>query len=282
MKNVYMAMSIAGSDSCGGAGIQADIKTMSALGVFATTAITAVTCQNTMGVQAILPLSNDILKGQIESILADLPIRAIKIGMLHDESTARCVAETLQNSNYRGQIIVDPVMIATSGSRLSSNNLKDAIIEYLFPIATLLTPNLHEAEVLSGMNEIKNEDDMCKAAEHIIKSGASAVLIKGGHLEGQKLKNILLQKENEELLFSEFVSEKVDSKNTHGTGCSLSSAIASFCAIGLPLKQSVEKATAFVHDAVLEAKDVFLGHGNGSLNHFFNPQKLIIDESIHK
>ncbi len=282
MKNVYMAMSIAGSDSCGGAGIQADIKTMSALGVFATTAITAVTCQNTMGVQAILPLSNDILKGQIESILADLPIRAIKIGMLHDESTARCVAETLQNSNYRGQIIVDPVMIATSGSRLSSNNLKDAIIEYLFPIATLLTPNLHEAEVLSGMNEIKNEDDMCKAAERIIKSGASAVLIKGGHLEGQKLKNILLQKENEELLFSEFVSEKIDSKNTHGTGCSLSSAIASFCAIGLPLKQSVEKATAFVHDAVLEAKDVFLGHGNGSLNHFFNPQKLIIDESIHK
>jgi hydroxymethylpyrimidine/phosphomethylpyrimidine kinase len=280
MKNVHMVISVAGSDSSGGAGVQADLKTMSALGVFGTTCITAITCQNTMGVYDILPLPQSIIRGQIDAVLKDLPIKAMKIGMLYSDDVVEAVAESIVSNNFKGEIILDPVMIATSGNSLSSHSLKDAMIKHLFPIASLVTPNLHEAEMLSGAGQIKNEDDMRRVAEIIVGLGAKAVLIKGGHLQGRKLKNVLLQNQNGEMIFSEIVSEKVDSKNTHGTGCTLSSAIASYCSIGCSIKEAVEKATIFVHDAVENAKDVFLGQGHGALNHFYNPQKLIIDESI--
>ncbi len=280
MKNIHMAMSIAGSDSSGGAGLQADLKTMSAIGVFGSSCVTAVTCQNTMGVYDVLPMPCSIVKGQIDAVLKDLPIKAIKIGMLFNEEIAKAVAESIKTNNFQGEVILDPVMIATSGNSLAQNNLKDAIIKHLLPVSTLLTPNLHEAQQLSGFGEIKNEEEMREVAKIIISLGAKAVLIKGGHLQRSKLRNILLQNRNGELVFSEFVSDRVNSKNTHGTGCSLSSAIASYCAIGYCIEEAVEKATIFVHDAVENAKDVFLGHGHGALNHFYNPQKLIINENI--
>lgn len=282
MKNVNMAMTIAGSDCSGGAGVQADIKTMSALGVFASSCITALTCQNTMGVTDIMAVKDTIVSGQIDAVLSDLPIKSVKIGMLFNSDICKSVSEALRTNNFCGTVVLDPVMVATSGSNLASESLKDAMIKYLFPLSTLITPNLHEAEVLAGCEEIRCEKDMLLAGEKILSLGAKAVLVKGGHLEEENLKNLLIRNQNGNMVVEEFVSKKVNSKNTHGTGCSLSSAIASFCALGCSLSEAVAKATDFVHDAIVNAQDVFLGEGHGSLNHFFNPQKLYINESNGK
>lgn len=279
MKNVSMAMTIAGSDCSGGAGVQADIKTMSALGVFASSCITALTCQNTMGVTDIMAVKESIIRGQIDAILSDLPIKAVKIGMLFNSDICKTVSEALKANNFCGTVVLDPVMVATSGSNLASESLKDAMIKYLFPLSTLVTPNLHEAKVLAGCDDICTEEDMLRAGEKILSLGAKAVLVKGGHLEKENLKNLLIRNHNGDMVVEEFVSQKVNSRNTHGTGCSLSSAIASFCASGFSLSEAVAMATEFVHDAIVNAQDVFLGKGHGSLNHFFNPQKLQINES---
>lgn len=279
MKNVSMAMTIAGSDCSGGAGVQADIKTMSALGVFASSCITALTCQNTMGVTDIMAVKESIIRGQIDAILSDLPIKAVKIGMLFNSDICKTVSEALKANNFCGTVVLDPVMVATSGSNLASESLKDAMIKYLFPLSTLVTPNLHEAKVLAGCDDICTEEDMLRAGEKILSIGAKAVLVKGGHLEKENLKNLLIRNHNGDMVVEEFVSQKVNSRNTHGTGCSLSSAIASFCASGFSLSEAVAMATDFVHDAIVNAQDVFLGKGHGSLNHFFNPQKLQINES---
>lgn len=279
MKNVSMAMTIAGSDCSGGAGVQADIKTMSALGVFASSCITALTCQNTMGVTDIMAVKESIIRGQIDAVLSDLPIKAVKIGMLFNSDICKTVSEALKANNFCGTVVLDPVMVATSGSNLASESLKDAMIKYLFPLSTLVTPNLHEAKVLAGCDDICTEEDMLRAGEKILSIGAKAVLVKGGHLEKENLKNLLIRNHNGDMVVEEFVSKKVNSRNTHGTGCSLSSAIASFCASGFSLSEAVAMATDFVHDAIVNAQDVFLGKGHGSLNHFFNPQKLQINES---
>lgn len=279
MKNVSMAMTIAGSDCSGGAGVQADIKTMSALGVFASSCITALTCQNTMGVTDIMAVKESIIRGQIDAVLSDLPIKAVKIGMLFNSDICKTVSEALKANNFCGTVVLDPVMVATSGSNLASESLKDAMIKYLFPLSTLVTPNLHEAKVLAGCDDICTEEDMLRAGEKILSLGAKAVLVKGGHLEKENLKNLLIRNHNGDMVVEEFVSKKVNSRNTHGTGCSLSSAIASFCASGFSLSEAVAMATEFVHDAIVNAQDVFLGKGHGSLNHFFNPQKLQINES---
>lgn len=279
MKNVSMAMTIAGSDCSGGAGVQADIKTMSALGVFASSCITALTCQNTMGVTDIMAVKESIIRGQIDAVLSDLPIKAVKIGMLFNSDICKTVSEALKANNFCGTVVLDPVMVATSGSNLASESLKDAMIKYLFPLSTLVTPNLHEAKVLAGCDDICTEEDMLRAGEKILSLGAKAVLVKGGHLEKENLKNLLIRNHNGDMVVEEFVSQKVNSRNTHGTGCSLSSAIASFCASGFSLSEAVAMATEFVHDAIVNAQDVFLGKGHGSLNHFFNPQKLQINES---
>lgn len=279
MKNVSMAMTVAGSDCSGGAGVQADIKTMSALGVFASSCITALTCQNTMGVTDIMAVKESIIRGQIDAVLSDLPIKAVKIGMLFNSDICKTVSEALKENNFCGTVVLDPVMVATSGSNLASESLKDAMIKYLFPLSTLVTPNLHEAKVLAGCDDICTEEDMLRAGEKILSLGAKAVLVKGGHLEKENLKNLLIRNHNGDMVVEEFVSQKVNSQNTHGTGCSLSSAIASFCASGFSLSEAVAMATEFVHDAIVNAQDVFLGKGHGSLNHFFNPQKLQINES---
>lgn len=279
MKNVSMAMTIAGSDCSGGAGVQADIKTMSALGVFASSCITALTCQNTMGVTDIMAVKESIIRGQIDAVLSDLPIKAVKIGMLFNSDICKTVSEALKANNFCGTVVLDPVMVATSGSNLASESLKDAMIKYLFPLSTLVTPNLHEAKVLAGCDDICTEEDMLRAGEKILSIGAKAVLVKGGHLEKENLKNLLIRNHNGDMVVEEFVSQRVNSRNTHGTGCSLSSAIASFCASGFSLSEAVAMATDFVHDAIVNAQDVFLGKGHGSLNHFFNPQKLQINES---
>ncbi|MGM9819298.1 MAG: bifunctional hydroxymethylpyrimidine kinase/phosphomethylpyrimidine kinase [Candidatus Onthomorpha sp.] len=279
MKNVSMAMTIAGSDCSGGAGVQADIKTMSALGVFASSCITALTCQNTMGVTDIMAVKESIIRGQIDAVLSDLPIKAVKIGMLFNSDICKTVSEALKANNFCGTVVLDPVMVATSGSNLASESLKDAMIKYLFPLSTLVTPNLHEAKVLAGCDDICTEKDMLRAGEKILSLGAKAVLVKGGHLEKENLKNLLIRNHNGDMVVEEFVSKKVNSRNTHGTGCSLSSAIASFCASGFSLSEAVAMATEFVHDAIVNAQDVFLGKGHGSLNHFFNPKKLQINES---
>lgn len=282
MKNAYMAMTIAGSDSCGGAGIQADLKTISAIGVFASSVITAVTSQNTLEVRNVYPMSEQAVASQIDAVLSDLPIGAAKIGMLHSSGLCAAVAEALTKNKFAKPLILDPVMVATSGDSLSKQDLAEAMVEHLFPLASLVTPNLQEAAVLAGMKSVETPDKMTKAAERLIERGARAVLVKGGHLESRMLTNVLVYPENGHLERVEFTSEKISSTNTHGTGCSLSAAIAAYSAMGFGLKEATEKAIGFVHKAIEASKDLFLGHGHGSLNHFFDPKKLIINEDIRQ
>ncbi len=278
-KNVFMVLSIAGSDCSGGAGIQADLKTISSLGVFAATAITAITSQNTLGVKDVLPLEGRLIKGQIEAVLSDLPIGAVKLGMLHDKEVCRQVNESLRECNYQGSIVADPVMVATSGNSLSNQSLVEAFKEYIFPIADIITPNLHEAAVLSGIEKIETKEQMRNAAETLLSFGARAVLLKGGHLQGGQLTDVLLCRKNGNLVWREYTNEKINSNNTHGTGCSLSSATAAHLALGYGLEEAVKLSIEYIHSAILASQNLFLGHGHGAINHFFDPKKLIIYEN---
>ncbi|SEO12955.1 bifunctional hydroxymethylpyrimidine kinase/phosphomethylpyrimidine kinase [Mucilaginibacter sp. OK283] len=265
-----VVLSIAGSDSGGGAGIQADLKTISALGCFGTTAITALTVQNTLGVSGIHPIPVDFVKAQIKAVMDDLKPSAIKIGMLHSAELAIGIAEAL--SDYPNvPVIFDPVMVATSGDLLIANNIVETLKQYLFPIAKLITPNLDEAAILTGM-EIKTTGDMKEAAVQIMRYGCNAVLIKGGHLKGPDLFDVYLDKADNECVFK---STAVDTVNTHGTGCSLSSAIASFIALGNDLGISISNSKKYIQQAIEQGKDVKTGEGQGPLNHFFHPQKLV-------
>ncbi len=272
-------MTIAGSDSSGGAGIQADLKTMSSLGVFASSVTTAITCQNTLKVSNVLPLEESIIKGQIEAVLSDLPIRAVKIGMLHNREACKSVAESLEACKYRGSVVADPVMVATIGGSLSTQPLEEALREYIFPIADIITPNLNEAALLSGLEKIETKQQMRHAAELLLSFGTKAVLIKGGHLESEQLTDIFLYRSDKNLVWREYHNKKINSHNTHGTGCSLSSAIASHLALGYDLEEAVKKSIDYVHSAIAASQNLFLGHGYGALNHFFDPKKLIIDEN---
>ena len=255
------ALTIAGSDSSGGAGIQADIKTMTCNGVFAMSAVTALTAQNTTGVQGIFEVSPDFLKMQIDSVFTDIRPDAVKIGMVASKELISVIAERL--SFYKAEnIVVDPVMVATSGAKLISDDAIDALKEKLFPLASVLTPNIPEAEVLSGM-EIKSAEDMCAAAKLISEKYGCAVLCKGGHQ---------LNDAND-LLFHKGVSrwfngKRIDNPNTHGTGCTLSSAIASNLAKGFTLDESVERGKAYISGALSAMLD--LGAGSGPMNHAFD------------
>jgi hydroxymethylpyrimidine/phosphomethylpyrimidine kinase len=265
-----VVLSIAGSDCGGGAGIQADLKTMSALGCFGTTAITAVTVQNTLGVSGIHPIPVDFVKAQIKAVMDDLKPSAIKIGMVHSAELAIGIAEAL--SEYPNvPVIFDPVMVATSGDRLITNDTVETLKEHLFPIAGLVTPNLDEAAILAGM-EIKTIGDMKAAAVRIMRYGCNAVLIKGGHLKGPDLFDVYLDKDGNERIFR---STAIDTINTHGTGCSLSSAIASLIALGNDLNMSISNSKKYIQQAIEQGKDVKTGEGHGPLNHFFDPQKLV-------
>ncbi len=265
-----IVLTIAGSDSGGGAGIQADLKTFSALGCFGTSAITAVTVQNTLGVSGIHSIPQEIVKEQIIAVLDDIKPEAIKIGMVHSTELAVAIASVLLDYPQI-PIVFDPVMVATGGDKLIENGTINTLKQALFPIVTLVTPNLDEAALLTGM-EIRDVKDMEAAAAKIIRSGCNAVLVKGGHLKGKCLFDVYLDKSGHKQVFE---SEFVDTNNTHGTGCSLSSAIASFMARKLELLPAIAEAKIYVQHAIESGKDVKTGKGNGPLNHFFNPVKLI-------
>ena len=291
------ALTIAGSDSSGGAGIQADIKTMSALGVFAQSAITAITAQNTLGVRSVEVMSAQIVRDQIKCVFEDIRPDAVKIGMIASAELVETIAESL--AFYQApSIVLDPVMVATSGASLSSNDAVSALVKHLFPLAEVVTPNIPEAEVLAECS-INSEQDMLVAAQKIQQKGARCVLVKGGHFaSGSDLEAALgttprpssaLTKESapankpdekgkpitesaDVLLKSDgsFVwlrQERIDTNNTHGTGCTLSSAIASFLAQGFDAEESCEKAKRYLTQALRH--DIHLGKGHGPLNHLW-------------
>ena len=254
------ALTIAGSDSSGGAGIQADIKTMTANGVYAMSAITALTAQNTTGVQEIFEVTPDFLAQQIDSVFTDIRPDAVKIGMVSSVGLIEVIADKL--TAYGAQnIVVDPVMVATSGAKLISDDAIDALKARLLPLATVLTPNIPEAEVLSGM-AIRTAEDMVTAARAISETYHCAVLCKGGHQLNDA--NDLLYRDGG---YRWFNGKRIDNPNTHGTGCTLSSAIASNLAKGLDLDTAVERAKAYISGALAAMLD--LGSGSGPMNHAF-------------
>ncbi|MBQ8232971.1 MAG: bifunctional hydroxymethylpyrimidine kinase/phosphomethylpyrimidine kinase [Lachnospiraceae bacterium] len=255
------ALSIAGSDSCGGAGIQADIKTMTMNGVYAMSAITALTAQNTTGVTAILESSPKFLKQQIDAVFEDIYPDAVKIGMVSSAELIRVIADRLRYYEARN-IVVDPVMVATSGSKLLKTDAVSTLIEKLLPLATLVTPNIPEAEILSGMS-ISDKEDMIKAAKQISEVYGCAVLLKGGHSVNDA--NDLLYANGTSRWFE---GKRIDNPNTHGTGCTLSSAIASNLAKGFDLEASVQRAKEYISGTLAAMLD--LGKGSGPMNHAFD------------
>jgi len=263
-------LSIAGSDSGGGAGIQADLKTFSALSCYGTTAITAVTCQNTLGVTDIHPIPANIVYQQIVAVLEDIKPAVVKIGMIPNADVALAVVSALSAYPHL-KIIIDPVMISSSGKALMEENASQVLIESLFRIATLVTPNLAEAGFLTNKT-ITNLAEMHEAARSILEFKSEAVLVKGGHLPGNELYDVFVDQFGGEEIFH---AAHIQSSNTHGTGCTLSSAIAAYLALGFELPEAIKKAKLFVHSAILEGVDAKTGGGTGPLNHFFEPQKMI-------
>lgn len=255
-------LSIAGSDPSGGAGIQADIKTITAHKHYAMAVIVSLTAQNTTAVSGVLNCSPEFVEAQIDSVLSDITPDAIKLGMLSNADIMRSVAKMLKKYNCTN-IILDPVMVATTGGRLMDESALEVYTKELFNLASVVTPNLPEASALSGM-EIKNMDDMKAAAIKISNYGCKSVLIKGGHLQEDAAVDLLY--ENGE--FSQFCVPKVDTNNTHGTGCTLSSAIACNIASGLSINQSVKHAKEYVTNALKSG--LVIGHGNGPINHCWN------------
>lgn len=257
------ALTIAGSDCSGGAGIQADMKTMTMNGVYAMSAITALTAQNTTGVRAIQESTPEFLKQQLDSVFEDICPDAVKIGMVASSELIRVIVDRLRFYNAKN-VVVDPVMVATSGSSLMKNDAVQTLIEELLPISTLVTPNIPEAQVLSGLT-IETKDDMIIAAKHIGDNFHCAVLLKGGHSINDA--NDLLYA-NGELVW--FEGKRINNPNTHGTGCTLSSAIASNLAKGFTLAESVQRAKDYISAALAAMLD--LGKGSGPMNHAFDLQ----------
>ena len=272
MKKYHSVLTIAGSDCSGGAGIQADIKAISALGGYAASAITAITVQNTCGVTGIHPVPASYVKARIEAVMTDIKPSAIKIGMINDVEIVKAIAESIKE--YKPKFVVfDPVMVSTSGCKLIEDKAIEAIKEELIPLSTIITPNLSEAMVLTG-DSISDAASMTAAGNKILESGCGAVLIKGGHLEGNDMCDVLCIKgENTPYIYT---ASKISSKNTHGTGCTLSSSIATYLALGETLQEAVRKAKDYVHKGILNGKDVCIGSGHGSLNHFYSPVPMHI------
>lgn len=255
------ALTIAGSDSSGGAGIQADIKTMMANGVYAMSAITALTAQNTTGVTGIMEVTPEFLAKELDAIFTDIYPDAVKTGMVASVGLIETIVDKLTEYKARN-IVVDPVMVATSGAKLISDDAVEVLKNRLMPLATLITPNIPESEVLSGM-EIKTEEDMIKAAEYISRELGCAVLCKGGHKVNDA--NDLLYRDGGYVWFK---GKRIDNPNTHGTGCTLSSAIASNLAKGQSLDDAVLHAKNYISGALAAGLD--LGHGSGPMNHGFD------------
>ena len=259
-------LSIAGSDSGGGAGIQADLKTFSALGCFGLTAITAITAQNTTGVRAIHGVPPAMLRDQIDAVVEDIGVDAVKIGMLHAPDIVQTVAQAIARHQLRN-VVFDPVMVATSGAKLITDEAVSLLVAELFARAMVITPNLDEAALLVGQ-ALQTPQDMLQAAQKLLAQGAHAVLVKGGHLAGDTVIDLLLQQGLEPLWMQ---APRIDTANTHGTGCTLSSAIAAYLALGLALPEAVQEARGFVRQALQAGAVVKTGHGSGPLNHSFAP-----------
>ncbi|MBL4601795.1 MAG: bifunctional hydroxymethylpyrimidine kinase/phosphomethylpyrimidine kinase [Emcibacteraceae bacterium] len=257
-------LTIAGSDSSGGAGVQADIKTISALGAYAMSSITAITVQDTNMVSEVFPIPAHIVKAQILSVLGDIGADAIKTGMLMSPDIILSVSDALKSYGKNIPLIVDPVMMSTSGHMLLKPHSVNAMISEILPKTTVLTPNLAEAAKLTGTELLKNIDDMRRAADILLKMGPNAVLIKGGHLKGDILTDILVTQNSEKI----FSSLRVPGKNNHGTGCTLASAIATGIAQNLTLEEAVARAHSYVHKALEQAPE--FGSGCGPINHLVN------------
>ena len=261
----HVALTIAGSDSGGGAGIQADLKTFHQFGVFGTSVITAVTAQNTLGVRMWEPVTPALVAAQLDAVAEDLRPAALKSGMLGTVEVVIAVADGVRRhalANY----VLDPVMVATSGDRLLAPNAERAIVERLLPLSVLVTPNLDEASALVGA-EVRDGPTMERAARRLVAMGAGAALVKGGHLAGEQIVDILLLDGE----IRRFAQPRLPTKGTHGTGCTLSAAVAAGLALGRPLERSVEDALDFVHRAIAAARD--LGRGTSPLNHFVAPPR---------
>lgn len=274
-KRTYpIVLSIAGSDSSGGAGIQADLKTFSALGVYGTTAITAITAQNTLGVHAQHPIPAEMVYNQIVAVLDDLHPSFVKIGMLSNPEIVMAVADAL--SKYPLSIVLDPVMVSSSGHRLLSVEAQEVIKQKLLPMATLITPNLPEMEALTGF-PLSTYKEKEKAARCLMNSGAKAILLKGGHEEGDVKTDILFSNSATGIQSAMFTSETVATRNIHGTGCTLSSAITAFLARGLALEEAIVEAKKYISNAIQSGANIAIGHGFGPVNHGFNPLKMQVN-----
>ncbi|WP_231940626.1 bifunctional hydroxymethylpyrimidine kinase/phosphomethylpyrimidine kinase [Acidovorax sp. RAC01] len=259
-------LSIAGSDSGGGAGVQADLKTFSALGCYGMTAITAITAQNTCGVTGIHGIPPEMLRAQIDAVVQDIGVDAVKIGMLHSPEVVRVVADAIRT--YRlPHVVLDPVMVATSGDKLIADETVGVLVRELFPLVEVITPNLDEAGWLLGRS-IGSVDALPEAAQELLGLGARAALLKGGHLPGEWVVDLLAVQGGGT---KRLESSRIATHNGHGTGCTLSSAIAAFLAIGEPLPLAVEHARTYILGAIAAGADVTTGRGHGPLNHGYAP-----------
>lgn len=280
MKKTYKrVLTIAGSDSGGGAGIQADTKAISAMGCYAASAITAVTVQNTIGVQAVHPVPLDILEGQIDAVLSDIGADAVKIGMLHSAEVVDLVVRMIEKYRIHN-LVLDPVMVSTSGHRLIEESAIEVIKEKLMPLVKVLTPNVPEAEILIG-RKISGEEDFPEVAKELAEKYGISVFLKAGHLTGDTLTDYFYNVENcgrihadnmrrtEDCVMTLLPSKRVYTQNTHGTGCTLSSAIAAALAKGEDLTSAAKSAKSYLEEAIISGADYEIGHGHGPVNHFW-------------
>lgn len=265
MKTYPRVLTIAGSDSGGGAGIQADIKSISATGGYAASAITAVTVQNTIGVSAVHAVPVEILGGQIDAVLSDIGADAVKIGMLHSEEVIMCVKQKLIDHGVKN-IVLDPVMVATSGHKLIEDEAIAVLIRELVPMARVITPNIPEAEIMAG-EKIRSQADLPAIARKLSCGGKVSVLMKAGHLTEEDLTDIFYNAEKDTCI--ELHSKRIHSANTHGTGCTLSSAFASYLAQGLDLDDAARAAKDYIAKAIEAGAEYEIGHGHGPVDHFW-------------
>jgi hydroxymethylpyrimidine/phosphomethylpyrimidine kinase len=264
MSSLPNVLSIAGSDPSGGAGIQADLKTFAALGCYGMAVITALTAQNTQGVSGVHIPPAEFVAQQIDAIFADIEVSAVKIGMLGSPDVVEAVAQALKRHGAKN-IVLDPVLVATSGDSLGAPGVVEAMRAHLLPLARVVTPNIPEAMRFTGLAEPQNVQDLAVLAGHFLALGAQAVLVKGGHMQGDKASDVLFEADQAEV----FSQPRVDTKNTHGTGCTLSSAIAAQLAKGLDLPRAVESAKAYLTQALRDSARLDVGHGHGPVHHLW-------------
>lgn len=267
MKSYNKVLTIAGSDSGGGAGVQADIKAISACGCYASSAITAITVQNTIGVKSVHPVPVPFIEQQIEAVLEDIGTDAVKIGMLHSAETVMAVAQMLRRFEAPN-VVLDTVMVSTSGHRLIEESAIEVLKSQLIPLARLITPNIPEAEILLGGESLQRQSALPEAAKTLAERFGVSVLLKAGHLTEDRLVDIFYDVEKGVML--ELPSVRVETCNTHGTGCTLSSAFAAMLAKGMELQEAAKCAKQYINQAIISGADYTIGHGHGPVNHFFN------------